>query len=218
MVHHCASAPPDLLRFPFTEARTSSAPLRAAAGDISRSCPRSPRDSQGVASILGSLDPIELSHPAAIPALIQTMRAPATSGRSQTGRQALVWADLRQGRRDLNADRALSIGDDPHGVSQRQGHFCRRHILRRGHRVEHEHLALGFKLLPPEIMGSRRTQAKERYRPYDTRLGSSRLSRNGCPIGLLNTPYRGGWRTLFTNRLYRLSFSRPRSRQSQVKS
>ena len=49
-------------------------------------------------------------------------------------------------------------------------------------------------------------------------LGSSRLSRIGCPRGHLNTPYRGGWRTLSKNRVYRLSFSRPRSRQSQVKS
>jgi hypothetical protein len=49
-------------------------------------------------------------------------------------------------------------------------------------------------------------------------LGSSRLSRIGCPIGHLTTPYRGGWRALSENRDYRLSFSRPRSRQSQVKS
>jgi hypothetical protein len=71
---------------------------------------------------------------------------------------------------------------------------------------------------PREAMASRRTRVQERYRPYDTRLGSSRLSRIGCPRGHLNTPYRGGWRSLSKNRVYRLSFSRPRSRQSQVKS
>ncbi|MBO1908294.1 hypothetical protein J4G37_25815 [Microvirga sp. 3-52] len=49
-------------------------------------------------------------------------------------------------------------------------------------------------------------------------LGSSRLSRIDCPRGHLNTPYHGGWRALSKNRVYRLSFSRPRSRQSQVKS
>jgi hypothetical protein len=49
-------------------------------------------------------------------------------------------------------------------------------------------------------------------------LGSSRLSRIGCPRGHLNTPYCDSWRALSENRDYRLSFSRPRSRQSQVKS
>ena len=79
------------------------------------------------------------------------LRNLAASGRSRAVRPALVRADLRRlGRRDLNAYRTFFIGDDPHGVSQRQGHFFRGHVLRRRRAVENERLALGFQLLLPE--------------------------------------------------------------------